>query len=224
MTMTILQQCHTQIKGWKQVHNSLWHQTSLQLVDVGFLSLQPLQQWTSERTGTTNHALHQYQHPPDTHQGRLFPVANRKGNTQTESSSGIKVYLLITEWISQTLGAIFGVSCTGQGVRLDDPDGFLLTHYVLWVCDSMTGEVRSPTSPAAPEGTTRLWREWGKPVDPPPSTSPTRLSQPGAAGQARIKAVLWNSMLFVTTPAKHHKWILSRITICVLVSHNTPDS
>lgn len=85
----------------------------------------------------------------------------------------------------------------------------------------MSGEWRSPVNPAAPQGSTRLLREWGDPADTPPSTSPT---QPGAVGQARIKAVLWHSMLFVTTPAKHHKWILSRITICVLVSHNTPDS
>lgn len=88
----------------------------------------------------------------------------------------------------------------------------------------MTGELRSPTSPAALQETTRLLREWGEPAYTPPSTAPTQPSQPGAVGQARIKAVLWHSMLFVTTPAKHHKWILSRITICVLVSHNTPDS
>lgn len=224
MTMTILQQCHTQIKVL--VQKSLWYQTSLQLMDVGvgFLSLQPWQQRISERTCTTNHTLRQQQHQPDMHQCRLFPVENAKGNTQTESSSGIKVYLLITEWISQTHGAIFGVFCAGQGVGLDDPDGFPLTHYVLWVCDSMTGELRSPISPAAPQGTTRQLREWGEPAGTPPSPSPTQPSRPEAVGQARIKAVLWHSMLFVTTPAKRHKWILSRITICVLVSHNTPDS
>lgn len=70
-------------------------------------------------------------------------------------------------------------------------------------------------------------RCWGSGVSPliwPPSTEPRCLPQPGAAAQARIKTILWHLTLFVTTPAKHHKWILWRTTICVLVSHNTPDS
>lgn len=62
------------------------------------------------------------------------------------------------------------------------------------------------------------------PPVPPPGAEPHQPPQPGAVARARIKAVLWHLTLFVTTPAKHHKWILSRITICVLVSHNTPDS
>lgn len=129
--MTMLQQYHTQIKVL--VQNSLWYQTSLQLMGVGFLSLQPWQQWTSERTCTTNHALCQHQYPPDLHQCRLFPVPNTKGNTETESSSVINVYLLITEWISQTYTVIFGLSCAGQGVGLDDPLSMFYESVILWL-------------------------------------------------------------------------------------------
>lgn len=70
-------------------------------------------------------------------------------------------------------------------------------------------------------------RRWGSGASPPiwpPSTEPHWPPRPGAAAQARIKAILWHLTLFVTTPAKHHKWILWKTTICVLVSHNTPDS
>lgn len=99
-------------------------------MDVGFLSLQSWRQGTSERTCTTiTLSMNGSTHQTCTSAGSSLWQTQRE--TQTESSSGIKLYLRITEQISQTHGVIFGVSSAGQGVGLDDPDGFLPTHYAL---------------------------------------------------------------------------------------------